>query len=294
MTTFEFIIRRMARSVGISNERNHLRIASQLTHYLTEAEDLLGRIAWKDVADVPELGEEHWKIKEIENQQDRLEQEIYGIESTNDKLTTKRDALELESEERLATISTKKADAMRDAISLMHDVETSREAGALTKKKYSGLRLKLKVLTETGGDPDEIASVRAAMDELKTQYAVDKRGIAELTEQIREAEEKVGKIEGEIDALRQEARKRMAEMMNKVSKSSKLVADYTARIGSLDATKKALSYKVGSYLSKNANSTAPEIQPVLRKYRNILNKIAQLRQSIRYHRILAGREGRGH
>lgn len=281
----------MARSFGVANERNYLRVASQLTHYLSEAEDLLGRIAWKDVGDVPELGEEHWKIKEIEAQQDRLEEEIRGIEATNEKLTAKRDALELDSEERLAGISEKKTEAMRVAISLMHEIETSKAAGALTKKKYSGLRLKLKVLSEAGGDPDELASVQAAMDVLKSQYAIDKREIADLTEKIRAAEEVVGEIEGEIDSLRREARGRMAEMMNKVSKSSKLVADYTARIGSLDATKKALGFKIGTYLSKHANSGSPEIQPVLKKYRNILSKIAQLRQSIRYNRILAGREG---
>ncbi len=292
MNSIEFILRRMARSVGLANERNHLRVASQLTHYLSEAEDLLGRISWKDVADIAELGEEHWKIKEIENQQDRLEGEIRGIESTNDDLGTKRDELELKSEEHLTEISEKKTEAMRVAISLMHEIEISKAAGNLTKKKYSGHRLKLKVLTESGGDPTELAAVQTAMDTLKSQYAIDKRNVADLTEKIRAAEEIVDTIEKKIDTLRSEARQKMAEMMSKVSKSSKLVADYTSRIGALDATKKALGYKIGTFLSKHANSIEPELQPVLKKYKSIFLKIAQLRQSIRYNRILAGREGR--
>ena len=57
MNTFEFVIRRLLRSLGVVNERNHLHIASQQSQYLNEAEDMLGRIAWKDVADVPELSE---------------------------------------------------------------------------------------------------------------------------------------------------------------------------------------------------------------------------------------------
>ena len=40
MNTVEFIIRRTLRSIGIANERNYLRIASEQSQYLNEAEDI--------------------------------------------------------------------------------------------------------------------------------------------------------------------------------------------------------------------------------------------------------------
>ena len=292
MTTLEFIFRRLLRSVGISNERNHLRIASQESHYLTEAEDLLGSIAWKDVADVPELAEEHWKIKEIVAEQEKLEKEITGIEATNEKLTRRRDELELELEEQLAAITAKKTEVMREAIGTMHELDSSREAAKLTKKKYAGLRMKLKALSADGASPDEIEQVEKAMDELKQQFALDKKRIAEFTATIRGSEERVAKIEQEIETSRNEARQSMAEMMNKVSKSSKQVADFTARIGSLEANKKTLCYQVGAFLSANHANSDADLKPVIRKYRNILSKTAQLRQSIKYHRILGGRDSK--
>jgi hypothetical protein len=79
-------------------------------------------------------------------------------------------------------------------------------------------------------------------------------------------------------------------MMNKVSKSSKLVADYTARIGSMETTKHSLCFKIGGFLSANSRSTDPDLKPVIKKYRNILSKIAELRVSIHRHRLLAGRD----
>jgi len=153
--------------------------------------------------------------------------------------------------------------------------------------------MKMKVLTESGASADEIAGTSAQMDELKAQYAIDKRKIAELTEKIHGAEEKVSLFESRIEEVRAEARGNMASMMHQVSKSSKRVADYTARIGALDVTKKNLSYRVGAFLSRNADSDDPDVKPALKKYKNILSKIAQLRRSIRYHRILAGRDEDG-
>lgn len=289
MNTFEFVIRRVLRAVGIVNERNHLHVASQQTHYLSEAEDMLGKIAWKDVADVPELAEEYWKIKEIESQQASLQDDITGIEATNQRLNAERDELELESENSLAAITLKKTEAMRRAISQMHDVELSRGAAELTKKKYSGLRIKLKVLTDEATSEAEISAVQAQMNELKLDYARDKKKVEALAENIRATEAEVAQIEQEIESLRTDARARMAEMMNKVSRSSKLVADYTARIGSLEANKRALATKIGAFLAANYKSTDPDLAPILRKYRNILSKIDALRSSIGRRRLLAGR-----
>ena len=126
------------------------------------------------------------------------------------------------------------------------------------------------------------------MDALKLEYAKNKREIETLTEKIHATEAEVARIEEEIEALRTEARTRMAEMMNRVSRSSKMVAEYTARIGSLESTKRELASKVGAFLSANYRSSDSDLKPVVRKYGNILNKIQALRVSIRRHRLIAG------
>ena len=280
----------MLRSFGFANERHQMRIASQESHYLNEAEDMLGRIAWKDVGEVPELAEEYWKIKEIGLQQEKLEAEIKGIEEANEALTDKRDTLEFDSEDKLNAITGKKTESMRKAIEQMHELEASRTAAALTKKKYSGLRIKFKLLDQEGAGPDKTTPVVRAMEKLKVQYGEDKKRITDLTNEIHGAEVRVQQIEEKIEIIRNDARKKMSEMMNRVSKSSKQVADFTARIGALEVTKHALCYKIGCFLSANYKSGDADLQPLMRKYRNILAKIQQLRQSIHYRRILAGRD----
>jgi len=226
----------------------------------------------------------------FENQQQALKEDIHGIETTNADLTTERDQLELDSENSLASITARKTDVMRQAISQMHDVETSRGTAELTKKKYSGLRIKMKLLTDDGASADEIQAVQSEMDTLKLAYAKDKSQVEALTEKIHATEAEVARIEEEIESVRAEARTRMAEMMNRVSRSSKLVAEYTARIGSLESTKRALASKVGAFLSANHRSNDADLKPVVRKYSNILGKIQALRLSIRRHRLIAGRD----
>ena len=113
--------------------------------------------------------------------------------------------------------------------------------------------------------------------------------IANLAAQVKQVETEVAKIEKQIAGRRDEARESMAEMMNRVSKSSKLVAEYTSRIGALESERKALAYRIGSFLSANFRSSSPTLRPILRKHRNLLGKIDNLRQSIHYHRVLAGR-----
>lgn len=290
MNTLEFIIRRAARAVGLCNERNHLRVASQQAQYLTEAEDLLGRIAWKDVEDVPELGEEYWKIKGMFAEQDKLKAEISELESTDDNLTARREKLESNSDRLLTEANTEKTTIMRKAIALMHNVESAKAEAELIKKKYSGLKLKRASVVESEGMTPEVTEIDSTMASLKTAYSKQKKEGLELSQTIEKSEQRVAELDASIEQIRKEARNSMSQMMGKVTKSSKVVADFTAQLGALDSDMKLLFFKVGGFLSANARSNSADLQPVLRKHRNILGKIKALRKSINRHRILAGRD----
>ena len=87
MNALSYTVLRLARSVGVNNRHMHLRAARNESTLLSEAEDLLGHMAWEDVEEVVDLAEEYWSIVELEGQKGELYDEIRTLEEENRKLS---------------------------------------------------------------------------------------------------------------------------------------------------------------------------------------------------------------
>ena len=92
--------------------------------------------------------------------------------------------------------------------------------------------------------------------------------------------------EKKLKDLKLNSRDQISVAMNKVSKSAKLVADYSAKIGAIESARKEIYLEIGSFLSTNENSNNPQITEVLDKNKLILDKIKGLKKSIKFHRSL--------
>ncbi len=290
MNTFSYIVLRIARSFGIKGDRDRLLAARRESTLLSEAENLLGQMAWNDAEEIDELSEEYWKIKELQAQDVKFAAEIKGLESENERLMIEHDRLEEKLEDEIAVLADQKAEKMQEALSLMHQAEERKSDAELTKKKFTGMKTKYKVFVDSGESQEQLSEIMNTLHELKEQYAKEKKEIAGITDEIHRLEEEANGIEDEIGEVRERARERLTAMMAEVGKSSNLVARHSAKIGAISRAKKDLMYQVGAFLSVNAESPSPEIRRALRKHRQMLSKIATLRRSIRYNKILSGRE----
>ena len=103
---------------------------------------------------------------------------------------------------------------------------------------------------------------------------------------VKENDLKIERTERNLKNFKSDTRYQISEAMNKVTKSAKLVATYSAKIGSIETAKKEIYMKIGSYLSDDKNSNNPQIIEVLNKNKLIMSKIKGLNKSIMFHRSL--------
>ncbi len=292
MNTLGYTVLRIARSVGVNNRHMHLRAARRENILLTEAEDLLGQMAWPDVEEIEELAEEYWSLVELEGQKEKLYADIRALEDENQRLSEEHDLLEEDLDVQVEDLIDKKTEKMQKALREMHELETLRDKAEFTRKRFNGLKTKYKVLSDQGASADELNSVRADLEALKQRHTEESGLIEEKKRLIHGHEENALAVDDEIAKMREDAKGRISEMMSQVGKSSNLVAKHSAMIGSIDRQMKDLSLKVGQFLSEvsgdRRSSQDDDLRPVLMKHRQLLSKINALRKSVKYHRLLAG------
>lgn len=288
MNAIGFTIRRVARSFGIKNEMNRRMAITRELQLLAEAEGLLGRIAWRDSENIQEIAEEFYQISDLEAEAKTLRKEIRELEKENDRLLDEQEELESSLERQISALTSAKSKAMQRTIAWMNEIENLKIDAEITRKKYSGMKLRLKSLIGAEGAEEDLETSRNNLIRLKEEYAAETQEIVGKQNRVKETEEEITDLEDRIAATREDARARITTLMNEVGKSSNLVARYGAKLGSIEKTITDLTYGVGSFLSNNADNPTPEIRKVIHKHRSLVSKLSTLKSSIRFNRILAG------
>lgn len=99
-------------------------------------------------------------------------------------------------------------------------------------------------------------------------------------------------VEKEIFNKRDEMRAETSNLVAEIGRSSKQVAEISAKIGAIENAKTELTFRVGQFLSQNLNSDDPKVRKVLTNHRSLVSKIIYLKQSIQYNTRLARRAQR--
>ena len=290
MNGIEFAIRRVARSFGLKFEMGRRMAITRELQLLAEAESILGRVAWPDVENIQEIAEEFYQIRDYEGEIKGLRREIRTLERENDNLLGEQERLEEDLENQISNLVGVKSEQMQNSIASLNEIENLKMDAEITRKKYSGVKLRLKSLTEGGAPEEELEEVRQSLVQLKEEYSSDTKLIVDKQEMVQAAERQVTGIEDQVTELRSSAKERITQLMNENGKSANLVARYGAKLGGIEKEISDLSFSIGSFLSNNSDNPTPEIKQVVRKHRGIIGKIESLKKSINYNRILSGQE----
>ncbi len=293
MNALGFFLRRIAWQFGIKRERARWGAVNRETQILSEAEDLLGRLAWRDCEHIEELTGEYWQIRDIDEQQEALRAQIEEKTDRNEDLKDKLDDIQADIEEELTGLREKKAELMNSALEVMTEIEEIKEWKEQTKKKFMNLKAKLAVLQKHGvGEGAEEQRTRELMAEHKAAFEKDLKDIAEKTDRISSLEEEAGQYDAKIGGLRQKMKDDTTELSGEISRLSKQIAENSAKIGALETAKGEFYFQVGHYLSDNIETRDPQLRQVLSKHRSMVSRITYFRRSISYNQRLA-RRGHG-
>jgi chromosome segregation ATPase len=293
MNSFGFFLRRIAWQFGFKRERQRWGAVNRETQILSEAEDLLGRLAWRDVKEIDELSGEYWQILDIDEQQEKLRQETRETDARCEALKAQLEEIQGREDQKVLELKEQKAKRMDEALALMREIEELKEWKEVTKRKFVTLKAKLKVIRKHEGEEIdlhvEIEKTKAAMAKLKQDFATDLGSIQSKTETVEAIEKKVDEIEKEVVASKTKVKADTADLANEVSRLSKQIAELSAKIGHLENTKADFFYQIGHFLSNNIDNRDRTIRATLRKHRQLVSRIAYFRRSIAFNQRLARR-----
>jgi chromosome segregation ATPase len=288
MNAIGFAIRRIARSFGIKNEMNRRMSITRELQFLAEAEAILGRMSWVDSENIQEIAEEFYQIREQEADAKELRKEIRQLERENNTLLAEQEALEGDLEKQINQLTSGKTTEMQRTIALMNEIENLKIDAEITRKKYSGMKLRLKSMIDSGAPDEELEVVRKNLVQLKGEYAAETKQVVDKQADVLHSESEITHLENRVSDLREDARSRISSLMNDVGKSSNLVARYGAKLGGIEKSIGDMTYSVGSFLSSNVDNPTPEIKEVIHKHRSMISKVNALKSSIHFNRILTG------
>ena len=271
-------------SLGILSERHRWGAINRETQILSEAEDLLGRLAWPDVKDIDDLSGDYWQIRDLDQQQDMLRQASLSADERNEQLRESLYDIEDAAEARLKGLRELKSKRMEEALGLMREIDQLKDWKEETKKKYTNLKSKIELMRRLGQKDEDISSevvkTEAANARLKEEFTGDLGDISAKTAAIETLENEIADIEAELNESKSKVKEETAELTAEVGRLSKKIAELSAKIGALENAKSNFYFTVGHYLSNRLESRSPDIVAVLRKHRPLISRIFYYRRSI--------------
>jgi len=297
MNAFGYFLHRFGARLGLGSERHRWAAINRETQILSEAEDLLGRLAWPDVKDIEELSGEYWQIRDLSRQQEELRAQSRETDEKNEALKARLHEVESAAEQRLQSLRERKSKRMEDALGLMRDIEELKGWKEETKKKFGNLKSKIELMKRLGQAEEqidgEVERTHSAMAKLKEQFSGDIGDIKTKTDEIEAIEQEVAALDSELTGGKVRLRQDTAELNAEISRLSKQIADLSARIGSIENTKSGFYFTVGHYLSNNIHTRDRLVFSVLRKHRQLVSRILYYRRSIAFNQQLTRLSKRG-
>lgn|GEM_PF-1388119 len=290
MNAFGFFFHHLSIRLSFGSERRRWAAINRETQILSEAEDLLGRLAWPDVKNVDDLSGEYWQIRDLDQQQQTLRDESLQADERNEILRDRLYEMEDAAEASLQSLRERKSKRMEEALGLMREIEQIKEWKEESKKKFQNLKSKIELMKRLGQNDEQISGevdkTESAMARLKEEFSGDLGDINTKTAQIEALEKEVAALNEELVAGKSRVKEETAQLNIEVSRLSRQIADLSARIGALENTKSGFYFTVGHHLSNHIDSRDPAITAVLRKHRPLISRILYYRRSIAYNQRL--------
>ncbi len=290
MNLIGFQLSRAARFFGFASQRRRHACMLRETQFLNEAVDLLGRSAWQDAGEIEDLAAEFWQIKNAEREQRELRQRVAAIEEEVATLDGQRAQIEAGASKELDVLHQRKSAKLEEsAISRQKIVERKEELDKV-KRRYAGMRFKLQATTGPGAaepaSEQGAADIEDAMSSLRAQFSTLEGEIAKTEADLGVLDAEVSAINSDIDARKEKLKLELTDVVTKIGRNSKTLAEISAKTGALQNSKSVLANRIGRYLSQNIDSKAADVRSVLRKHRTLSSKILHYRRSIGYQQRL--------
>jgi len=288
MTSSKYLIARVAQAFGYVRRAQRMADAASEMHLLREAEAYLGETVWEKVEKIEKLSVEYWNLRKLVKERNEAEQKLTDCQARLDKAHEERSNL-------LNSIPEENQELLDQRTKLLTELESlairrdrivadAREV----RRAYVGLKMKLEVLTNEGGDPAaEIENVKSRLIELKQRFSELKQERISVGKLIEEGDEQVDKVDELLKEQRLKRRELASEAFHVIGEGNKEISLLRAESGLLDTQMRQLFGEIGRYVSRHAHDD-PSCASVADSQRGLVDVMRALRRSVALNHRLAG------
>jgi chromosome segregation ATPase len=287
MNRLEFLVRKAAAKLGAVAPRRYLRNATEESILLKEAETLIGKMAWRDLEHVEELTNEYWRIRQLDAEQTKIEEEIEAATAEMKRIQEAAQTPETQFAtqlERIGALLEFEREKLTEKLKATQEVIHAAEA---VRKKFNGLKLKLSVLKGEEADNPVLEGVRQELQETKNKYGELAREVEDLRGETRLSEKKIKAIEAEMDNLRGRISLRERNLTRELSDAGRRLMELNSRLGILGSEKNELYSTIGHLLRIGNDTGSEAYRDVRERFAPIIQQARALDKSIELNRRLA-------
>lgn len=286
MNAFGYIVRRILWQFGIKRSKKRWEIANRELQYLKAAEDLLGKLAWREADQVEELTGEYWQLKHIENHEKALQEEGEKLKAETERLEDKIFEVTDELHEQIDSLTEQRASVASQVDKILIEIEEVREDAAAIRHRFDGMKVKYKVMKDEGRSEADLEVIQEGLRKLRDEFNARKEATVGRNKKIEEIEQGLAKFDDEIHAKRKLVGERTAVLSQKIGENSKRQADVLAKLGAYERERQELQSKMGLYLSANPH-LSPGHRRATARHMRLIQQINYFRKSIQYNQRLA-------
>ncbi|MEZ5299595.1 MAG: hypothetical protein R3F11_02840 [Verrucomicrobiales bacterium] len=201
MTSLGYTFAKILAAFGIRRNRERWAAINREMLALADAERELGKAAWRELTAIEGFGAECGKLAAMEDEQARLREEAEALEGEGAALHAEATRERSAAAGAQGEIRSKRGAAIAKANEARVKYAEARTAADRAKKRFADLQAKLKALraaAESGGPNEaEIEAARAALVEVKDEYAARIAEADELMKALDAANSEPGATAGE-------------------------------------------------------------------------------------------------
>ena len=260
------------KEIGICNRLQHSRKASLLSQKLNNNIISLGVKTWEEVGEIDQLDETYQELQSLFNSQEKIRSSLQIKLQTYESLKSETEHKEDKASQRIKSIHEAQGQLSKEILTIKKDIKDSEIICNDIRKKFT----------------DSTAHYSEEKTELlKSKYTKERQRLANLNLSEKRAQSLIKKTENELHSFLDATRLKNSGIMNKVSKSSKDIAAYEAKLDALEGSKKKAFRKIGSFIFEKFQSDDPHIISLMKKLKLRPSEAVRLTRVIKHHSILA-------
>jgi uncharacterized coiled-coil DUF342 family protein len=291
MTSSRYIVARVAQAFGYIRRAQRMADAASEMHLLREAEAQLGAMIWEKVENIEELSVEYWNLRKlIKEQQDVRSKLVICLE----KLTKAHDE-RAEILNSVPEINQELLDRRYELLSELEQLSNQRDRIVMdardVRRSHVGLKMKLEVLANEGGDTPEtraeIAKAKERLVELRDKFSALKQERIRIGHLIEEGDAKVDAVDEKLKEKNQHRRLQASDAFEVIGEGNKELSILRAESGVLDTQMRQLYAEIGRYVSRNTRRD-PACAAAAAAHHGLVEVMRALRRSVALNHRLAG------